>query len=286
VYSFIREEVTGWNLFLQGYQDAWGVTQTNYQQVMSRQGQLSPEMARRGIRLHSDTSPVISYFTFDRRDPVFGGYTPRKRKLRQAISLALDSQAFIDLFSQGRGIAAQFLIPPGIFGYDPHYRNPYRQFDPDLKWAHRLLDEAGYLDGIDPQTGERLMLYFDDAATTPEGRQFTALVVKQIEALGLDVKTQSWRPIIWQDRVTRGSSNSSSGAGWQTTRTRKTSSFSSMVPTAASSTPPSTITRSTTAGSSRCGPWTTGRNAWPSSAACGRSPWRTVPGSSYSMTRA
>ncbi len=39
VYNILREAVTGWNLFLQGYQDSWGVNQTNYQQVISQSGQ-------------------------------------------------------------------------------------------------------------------------------------------------------------------------------------------------------------------------------------------------------
>jgi peptide/nickel transport system substrate-binding protein len=47
VFNIIREGTTGWNLLLQGYLDGWGVTQENYRQVMSRQGQLSEEMKRR-----------------------------------------------------------------------------------------------------------------------------------------------------------------------------------------------------------------------------------------------
>jgi len=202
VYTYIREDITGWNLFLQGYQDSWGVTQTNYQQVMSRQGELSPEMRRRGIRMFRDVSPNIMYFAFNMRDPVFGGYTPQKRKLRQAISLAIDANAFIDLFSQGMGRPAQFLIPPGIFGYDPAYRNPYRQYNPQR--AKQLLAEAGYPGGIDPKTGERLVLHYDNAATTAAGRQFVSLVQKQIEAIGIKVESRSYRDLVWQQRVDNG----------------------------------------------------------------------------------
>ena len=39
------------------------------------------------------------------------------RKLRQAISIAVDFEEFISIFANGRGIAAQSPIPPGIFGY-------------------------------------------------------------------------------------------------------------------------------------------------------------------------
>lgn len=202
VYTFIREGVTGWNLFLQGYMDSWGVTQENYQQVMARPGELSPEMAARGIRLERAVDPNIVYFGFNMNDPLWGGYTPRARKLRQAVSLAIDSEAFIDLQSQGNGLPAEFLIPPGIFGYEEGYRNPYRRYDPEQ--ARRLLAEAGYPGGVDPSTGEPLVLYFDNTATTAAGRQFAGLVRKQIEEIGVRVEGRSWRSVVWQERLDRG----------------------------------------------------------------------------------
>jgi ABC-type transport system substrate-binding protein len=79
-------------------------------------------------------------------DPVVGGASPRNRKLRQAISLALDVDELIDLYYQGNAQPAQSLIPPGLFGYDPDYQNPYRAHD--LARAKRLLAEAGYPGGI------------------------------------------------------------------------------------------------------------------------------------------
>ena len=41
----------------------------------------------------------------------------------------VDADEYTRLFSNGRGVAAQFLIPPGIFGHDADYQNPYRQVD-------------------------------------------------------------------------------------------------------------------------------------------------------------
>lgn len=202
VYTTIREGVTGWNLFLQGYQDLWGVTQENYQQVMSRQGQLSEEMVQKGVRLHRAADPNIFYLAFNMRDPLVGGYSLKQRRLRQAISLAVDAQAHIDLFSQGNGIPAQFLIPPGIFGYDPAYKNPYRQYN--VAKAKQLLAEAGYPGGIDPKTGERLTIYYDNTAITAAGRQALGLITKQIEEIGVRLASRSWRPIIWQDKVDKG----------------------------------------------------------------------------------
>lgn len=202
VYNIVKEDVTGWNLFLQGYMDAWGVTQNNYQQVMSRPGQLSPEMKQRGISLERDVSANVNYFAFNMDDPVVGGYTQRGRKLRQAISTAIDAQDFIDLFNQGNGVVAQSIVPPGIYGYDAGFRNPYRQHS--VERAKKLLAEAGYPGGKDAKTGERLTLYYDNTATDAAGRQYVGLVKKQIEAIGLHVESRSWRSNVWQDRLDKG----------------------------------------------------------------------------------
>jgi oligopeptide transport system substrate-binding protein len=202
VYNVIREGVTGWNLFLQGYQDTWSVTQENYQQAMSSAGQLSPEMVAKGVRLLKAPQLSIGYFGFNMKDPVVGGTSERAKKLRQAISLSVDAQAHIDLFNQGNGIAAQSIIPPGLFGYEPEYKNPYRQYD--VAKAKQRLAEAGYPKGIDPKSGERLTIWYDNTATTAAGRQAVGLIKKQVEAIGIRLESRSWRGIIWQDKIDKG----------------------------------------------------------------------------------
>lgn len=202
IFTVMREAITGWNLFLQGYQDSWRVTQTNYQQVMTQQGKLSPEMIRKGVRLYRSSGPDIYYFAFNMRDPVVGGYTERHKKLRQAISIAFDAQAFIDLQSQGNGRPAQFLIPADIYGWERNYLNPYRQYN--IKKAKRLLAEAGYPNGIDRRTGDRLTIYYDNPETDAAGRQWVGLVAKQFEAVGIRMESRSWRANVFDDKVRNG----------------------------------------------------------------------------------
>ena len=202
VFTYVREPITAWNFFMQGYIDNWAVYQENLRQVLTPNGQLTPEMQRKGVRLQKSVTPQISYFGFNMKDPVFGGYTEPKRKLRQAVSLAIDAEEFRDLINQGVGIPAQSIIPPSIYGYDPAFKNPYRQHS--VEHGKRLLAEAGYPDGIDPRSGDRLTLYFDHAGTESAGRQFAALVKKQIERIGIRVEDRVWRDIIWQDRLDKG----------------------------------------------------------------------------------
>jgi oligopeptide transport system substrate-binding protein len=202
VLTITKEHLTGWNLFLQGYMDAWSVPKESFGQVISRQGTLSPEMKAKGIELTRSRDPNIGYYGFNMRDPLVGGYTPKKRKLRQAISMAIDSQSSIDLFNSGLGRPAQFLIPPGLFGYEEGYRNPYRQYN--VEAAKKLLAEAGYPNGRDQKTGEPLTIYYDNALTSSAGRQFVQYVMKQFDQINVRLLSRSWRFEVYQDRVDKG----------------------------------------------------------------------------------
>ena len=159
-YVVVREGTTAWNLFQQGYMDFSGVGQTNFQQVIGNGNTLTPAMQKRGIGLHREVSVDVSYFSFNMNDPVVGGVdangkpltgadAEKHRKLRQAISCSIDSQKYIDIIYLGLGKPAQSIIAPGLFGYDPNYKNPYRT--QDVEKAKKLLAEAGYPNGIDPK---------------------------------------------------------------------------------------------------------------------------------------
>jgi ABC-type transport system substrate-binding protein len=202
VFSTVREGTTGWNMFLQGYLDNYGVTQDNFQQAMGRTGDVSPEMKAKGVKMTLGSDPNVRYFAFNMSDPVWGGLTDRGRKLRQAVSLSLNAQEFIDLSNFGYGEAAQFIIPPGIYGYDKSYRNPYRETN--VAKAKQLLADAGYPGGIDPSTGKRLVLTYDHAYITPAGRQLVGLTKRLIEKTGITLDAQAWRPNVWQDRLDDG----------------------------------------------------------------------------------
>jgi oligopeptide transport system substrate-binding protein len=202
--NIIREGITSFNQFLQGYEDSAGVGQTNYQQVMTQPGQLSPAMIKHGVQLVHAVNLEIYYFAFNMLDPTYGGFSEKNRKLRQAISLSIDADELIDLFYLGLGVPGQSLVPPGIFGYDAGYRNSYRQFDPSLARAKRLLAEAGYPNGIDPSTGRPLVLNWDNGNTTSAGRQFTGLVTRQIERLGIDVQSHSFLGPTLTERTNKG----------------------------------------------------------------------------------
>ncbi|MGO8671714.1 MAG: ABC transporter substrate-binding protein [Capsulimonadaceae bacterium] len=197
----IRELVTDWNLFAQGYEDINSVTNTNFTTVATLQGTISPAMARKGMRLQKAYAADTRYFFFNMKDPVVGGYSPEKCKLRQAISCAMDSQGFIDLVNNGIGVRANYVVPPGIFGYDPSYQNPWAYNIPKAK---KLLAEAGYPGGIDPKTGEQLTIYYDTGVFGASDRQIVEWTVKQFAAIGIKLVPRYWRDIVLQSKMDSG----------------------------------------------------------------------------------
>ena len=121
VYSRESETIPYWNKFLQGYYDASGISSDNFDQAV-RTGtagnvELTPEMKAKGIHLRTAVETSDYYIGFNMLDPVVGGLDDRHRKLRQAISIAIDEEEYIAIFANGRGIPAQGPLPPGIFGY-------------------------------------------------------------------------------------------------------------------------------------------------------------------------
>ena len=68
VYTVIKEGLTGWNLFQQGYMDDYSVIKESFSQVVSQQGTLTPQMAAKGIRLDRSREPNIGYYAFNMRD--------------------------------------------------------------------------------------------------------------------------------------------------------------------------------------------------------------------------
>src|SRR5215469_10948520 len=197
-----KEPIPAFAKFLQGYYDASGIIKESFDRVV-RNGALSPEMAAQGMALSKSVLPATYYLGFNMDDPVVGREAgERGRKLRQAMSLAVDSKEYTRLFTNDRGIPAQSPIPPGIFGYEDDYRNPYRQVD--LERARALLAEAGYPGGIDPKTGAPLKLTFDSPDTTAAALLQYQFFVDAWRKIGLDVSIAATSYNQFQDKVRRG----------------------------------------------------------------------------------
>lgn len=201
-FSREKEPIPYFNKFLQGYYDAAGVIKESFDKVV-HEGGLSDQMAEMGISLEKSVEPSVFYLGFNMDDPIVGRPAgERGRLLRQAMSLAIDTEEYTRLFSNGRGVPAQSPLPPGLFGYDSDYRNPYRQVD--LERARELLAEAGYPDGLDPATGKPLTLTFDTQDTSAQARLRFEFFVRAWRLLGIDVKIEATNYNQFQEKVRNG----------------------------------------------------------------------------------
>ncbi|MGH8548970.1 MAG: ABC transporter substrate-binding protein [Methylococcales bacterium] len=198
VFTLEREDIPYWNKFLQGYYDASGIASDSFDQAIKFTGagevELTEDLKSKGIELKTNVTTSIFYVGFNMLDSVVGGETERARKLRQAVAIAVDYEEYISIFMNGRGIAAQGMLPPGIFGYQEGKQgiNPYVYDWADraprrksLDEAEILMGEAGYAEGLDPVSGESLILYFDTVATGPDDKARLSWFRKQFAKLGI-----------------------------------------------------------------------------------------------------
>jgi ABC-type transport system substrate-binding protein len=212
-----KERIPFWNKFLQGYYDASGVGSDTFDQAVSfgatGEMRLSDALRRKGIRMIGQTEPSIFYTAFNMADAVVGGYDEKKRKLRRAIAIANDTEEYISVFMNGRGKAAQGPIPPGIFGSAggkegcDEYVYRWKEgkcVRRSLDEAKRLLAEAGYPGGRDPDTGEPLKLYYDTVATGPDDRALVAWRRKQFAKLGIELVVRATDYNRFQEKVRNG----------------------------------------------------------------------------------
>ncbi len=198
-----KESIPAFTKFLQGYYDASGIIKESFDRVI-REDALSPEMAALGMQLERSVTPGVYYLGFNMTDPVVG--TPageRGRKLRQAMSLAVDAREFLRIFLNGRGIPAHSPLPPGLFGHDPDYENPWRSLE--LARARELLAQAGYARGLDPDTGQPLRLTFDTADTSAAGRLRYQFFVDAWKRIGIDVEIAATNYNQFREKVRNGS---------------------------------------------------------------------------------
>jgi oligopeptide transport system substrate-binding protein len=222
IYSREKESIPYWNKFLEGYYDTSGISSDNFDQAVrvSVEGNatLTAQMRKRGIHLRTTVAPSIFYTGFNWLDPVVGGAAggeaaERARKLRQAISIAVDMEEYLSIFANGRGIVAQGPIPPGIFGYrggaagiDPvtHVWRDGAAHRRPLADAKKLLAEAGYPDGRDARTGQPLVLYLDTVSRGPGDQARFDWWRKQLAKLSiqLEVRATDWNR--FQEKIRKG----------------------------------------------------------------------------------
>lgn len=216
-FSLEKESIPNWNKFMQGYYDLSGISAEAFDQAVQFSSggdtEVTDDMKDRGIKLSTSVATSVYYFGFNMLDPVVGGTSERARKLRQAISIAIDFEEFISIFRNGRGLAAQGPIPPGIFGaaVGKKISNGYvydwvngKNKRKNILVAKKLLAEAGYPDGVDKKNGKKLLLHYDTSGTSPEEKSKLDWIRKQFRKLSIELVIRNTDYNRFQEKMRKG----------------------------------------------------------------------------------
>ena len=218
VYKLEKEHIPRWNKFLQGYYDSSAIYSDTFDSAVAFNDTGDPTtseaMKEKGIVLRTSVEPTTIYIAFNMLDDAVGGYTPEKQKLRQAISIVLDYEEYIEIFSNGRGVSSHGAIPPGIFGYEAgdHGINTYvynwdaekqRPVRKSIEEAQQLLAEAGYPGGQD-SNGNPLIVSFDNTWTSAGATARLTWMRNKLEQLGITIENRTTDYNRFRDKVKNG----------------------------------------------------------------------------------
>jgi ABC-type transport system substrate-binding protein len=137
----------------------------------------------------------------------------RGKYLRQAISIAVDYEEYISIFLNGRGLAGQGPLPPGLYGYQEgeagvnpltHTWQHGEAKRRPLEDAKALMVQADYPDGRDAGTGEVLKLYYDVVARGPDSKAQLNWWRKQFAKLGIELIVRPTDYNRFQDKMLKG----------------------------------------------------------------------------------
>lgn len=150
--SVIQEEQPAWLAFKSGELDLVGIPQPLIRQVLRLapknpwRAELKPELKNKGVQLSRELGEEVTFYAFNMKDPVVGGYGKDKIALRRAISMAFDTNETIRDIRRNQAVQVQYIVPPNVAGHNPDFRAAY-PYNPPL--ANALLDQFGYKIGAD-----------------------------------------------------------------------------------------------------------------------------------------
>jgi oligopeptide transport system substrate-binding protein len=188
--SIIEEEQSRWLAFQRGeidYIDRFG----SFAPIAIPDNKLAPDLVARGVGWDRSIEPEITYYAFNMKDPVIGGYTKARIALRRAIAIAYDTEQEIGVIRKGQAIADESPVPPGVVGHSAAYRSLLRH-DPLL--ANQMLDYFGYRKGADgyrndPQ-GKRLTVVLTSEPLAIS-REYDELWKKSLDGIGLRFESRT-----------------------------------------------------------------------------------------------
>ncbi len=181
VFSEIVEDQPRWQNGLKGNFDWVEIPKDNFDNAVAKEDRtkIVPDLAAKGLKLDITPALDVTYIGLSMVDPVLG----KNKFVRQAMSKAFDSKTYIEKFLNGRGVAAQGPVPPGIDSFEDSFKNPNATFN--VEEAKALLVKAGFPDG----KGLPELQY--EALSDSTARQGAEYFVQAMAAIGIKVKINS-----------------------------------------------------------------------------------------------
>ncbi|MCJ8161726.1 ABC transporter substrate-binding protein [Acinetobacter zhairhuonensis] len=155
-------------------------------------GQLKPELAKKGVQLSRITDPSVDYHYWNMQNPVVGGFSKDKIALRRAMAMAFSPENYISILQKGDAERLQAPIPNGVVGYDPNYKSsiPY-----SVKAANLLLDRYQYKVGADGwrtlPNGKPLQINMTISGNNARSQQQAEFWKKTLDSIKIKMSTQS-----------------------------------------------------------------------------------------------
>lgn len=190
----ITEDQPRWLHFMKGDIDSSGVPKDYFKNVFLPVDSskpmgygnigLSDELKKMGAQLTTAVAMDFTYTAFNLESSEIPQF--KDKRVRQAISLAMGEKEAIQTFFNGMATESQTPIPPGVNGYDPEFKNPYRT--DDIEKAKKLLAAAGFPDG----KGFPAIPYDTLAGSTE--KQMFEYAAKEIGRIGIKLTpmTNTW----------------------------------------------------------------------------------------------
>ena len=176
VQYVVDDPATQWMMFLSGHFSLSGISRDNWDVVITPDSGLVDELKKQKIDLIASPTLDLFYIGFNMDDPVVG----KNKKLRQALSCAFDSGVLVKYYN-GRITPVYGPVPNPLVGF----KAEPTAYSYNLEKAKRLLAEAGYPDGVDPETGRRLELTIELGGAQADMRQRIDLMADMFDKAGV-----------------------------------------------------------------------------------------------------
>ena len=158
---------------------------------------LTPDMVvtlskQRDIAVEGGSGSELGYIAFNFDDPILA-----KRGVRQSLAYATDRDAIIQYLLRGKARAANSLLPPNHWAYEPNVK----QYRYDPVQAEHLLDQAGL-----PRDGDGVRFRLTLKTSTEESARLLAeTLAEQWKRVGVDLALRPLENATFFSDISRGS---------------------------------------------------------------------------------